>query len=256
MKAFSLLLLSSLLILNLDAQEKGHSESLKIEPQMTEFWTPQPKVVVPGDIQTLSAPSDAIILFDGKDLSLWQHSDGTAPVWKVHDGVATVVKGTGKGDIYTKQAFGSCQLHVEWCTPEDIQGESQSRGNSGVFIGPYEIQILDNYNNETYVNGMCGSIYKQTPPLVNALRKPGGWNTYDIIYTAPVFKEDGTYLYPPRVTVFLNNILVQNNTRILGSTEFIGLPHIEKHGFRSLGLQTHGDPSKSISFRNIWVREL
>ena len=141
--------------------------------------------------------------------------------------------------------------------PEDIEGESQLRGNSGVYMqDKYEVQILDNYKNETYVNGMAGSIYKQTPPLVNAMRKPGEWNVYDIIYTAPVFKEDGTYLYPPKVTVIQNGVVLQNNTTILGTTEYIGFPHVAKHGAGPIRLQMHGDPSKGISFRNIWIREM
>ena len=162
-----------------------------------------------------------------------------------------------KGDIVTKQKFGSFQLHIEWCVPEGIQGESQGRGNSGVFLQDmYEVQILDCYHNETYVNGMTGSIYKQTPPLVNAMRKPGEWNVYDIIYTAPVFKEDGTYLYRPYVTVIQNGVVLQNHTEIMGTTEYIGFPRTVKHAEGPIRLQSHGDPSAPISFRNIWIREM
>ena len=239
------------------AQGKKYPEQEAMRPGMSEYWTPQPQVVTPGDIRTNTAPSDAIVLFDGKDLSKWENLKGGAPTWKVHDGVVTVVKGKDSGDIQTKEKFGSYQLHLEWCVPPTIQGESQARGNSGVYMqGLYEIQILDNYRNETYVNGMVGSVYKQTPPLVNAMRKPGEWNVYDIIYTAPVFKEDGTYLYRPRVTVIHNNVVLQNNTEILGTTQYIGFPRVKPHGNGPIRLQMHGDPSEPISFRNIWIRKM
>jgi hypothetical protein len=235
--------------------QKEYPQQEKMRPGMSEYWTPQPKVVTPGDIKTNSAPSDAIVLFDGNNLDAWQNSKGEAAGWKVSKGVVTVDK--SKGDILTKEKFGSFQLHIEWSAPKDIEGTSQSRGNSGVFLQDmYEIQILDNYENETYVNGQAGSIYKQTPPLVNAMRKPGEWNVYDIIYTAPVFKEDGTYLYPPKVTVIQNGVVLQNNTTILGTTEYIGFPNVKKHGDGPIRLQSHGDPSKPISFRNIWIRKM
>ena len=157
----------------------------------------------------------------------------------------------------TKRNFKDFQLHLEWRVPVGITGESQARGNSGVFMqGIYEIQILDNFENETYVNGQAGSIYKQTPPLVNAMNPPGEWNTYDIIYTAPTFKEDGTYRTHPTVTVIQNGVLLQNNTTILGTTEYIGFPKVREHEEGPIILQDHGDPSEAISFRNIWIREL
>lgn len=242
--------------MNANAQEKQYPEQEKMRPGMSEYWTPQPKVVTPGDIKTNSAPSDAIILFDGKDLSAWESAKGGGPAeWDVHDGVFTVNK--KKGDILTKQAFENFQLHIEWCVPENITGKSQGRGNSGVFLqDKYEIQILDCYNNETYVNGQTGSVYKQTPPLVNAMRKPGEWNVYDIIYSAPIFKEDGTYRVPPRVTVIQNGVVLQNNTTILGTTEYIGFPKVKPHSAGKIRLQSHGDPSEPISFRNIWIREM
>lgn len=241
--------------LTANAQEKKYPEQMPMRPEMTEYWTPQPKHVVPGNQATQSAPSDAIVLFDGKDLSQWQSTKGGAAGWRVHDGVMTVEKLTG--DIQTKLNFGSYQLHIEWCVPKDIEGTSQARGNSGVYMqGKYEVQVLDNYENETYVDGMVGSIYKQYPPLVNPDRKPGQWNAYDIIYTAPVFKADGSYLYRPRITVLLNGVLVQNNVEILGTTEYIGLPRTIKHGDGPIILQAHGDKSKPISFRNIWIRPL
>ena len=253
----TLLVLAVLVACNaLQAQDKKeYPKPGQMTHDMTEFWEPQPKIVDPGK-EKGDAPSDAIVLFDGKDLSRWMSPDGTEPTWKVKNGVATVVKENGK-DIRTKQEFGSCQLHLEWCTPKNITGSDQGRGNSGVYLqGMYEVQILDCYQNETYANGMVGSIYKQSAPLVNPMKKPGEWNTYDIIYTAPVFKEDGTYLYEPRVTVLLNGVLVQNNTTIHGTTEFIGLPRTVKHGDGPIILQMHGDPSEPISFRNIWIRDL
>jgi hypothetical protein len=249
----SALLLSSTMAVN--AQEKKYPEQMPMKPEMSEYWTPQPTVVTPGDIKTNSAPSDALVLFDGKDLSQWEGPNGQAAGWNVHDGIVTVNK--QKGDIHTKQQFGSFQLHLEWCVPKDITGTSQARGNSGVYLqGMYEVQVLDNYQNETYVNGMAGSIYKQTPPLVNAMRKPGEWNVYDIIYTAPVFNENGTYKYRPRVTVIQNGIVLQNNTEILGTTEYIGFPRTVKHGDGPILLQSHGDPSAPISYRNIWIRKM
>ena len=173
----------------------------------------------------------------------------------MHDGVFTVDK--SKGDIQTRENFGSFQLHLEWMVPEGITGESQSRGNSGVFLqNMYEVQILDCYQNETYVNGQTGSIYKQVVPLANAMRKPGEWNVYDIIYNAPVFNEDGTYKVHPTVTVIQNGIVLLNNFTILGTTEYIGLPRVVKHGDGPIKLQSHGDPSEPISFRNIWLRKL
>ncbi len=234
---------------------KKYPDPEPMRPAMSEYWTPQPKVVTPGKYSPTEVPSDAIVLFNGKDLSAWRHDNGQDAQWTVKDGVMTVDK--SKGDIVTKQPFGSFQLHLEWRVPEGIEGTSQARGNSGVFLqDKYEVQILDCYNNETYVNGMTGSLYKQTPPLVNAMRKPGEWNVYDIIYTAPVFKEDGTYLYRPYVTVIQNGVLLQNHTEILGTTEFIGFPRTVVHGDGPIRLQSHGDPSAPISSRNIWIRPL
>lgn len=247
--------MSFALCLSAQTQQKEYPQPEPMRPGMSEYWTPQPKIVTPGDQATAGAPSDAIVLFDGKNLSEWQNSKGGPAEWKVADGVVTVDK--SKGDILTKKKFDNFQLHLEWKVPEDIEGKSQARGNSGVFLQDmYEVQILDNYNNETYVNGMVGSLYKQTPPLVNAMRKPGEWNVYDIIYSAPIFKEDGTYRVPPRVTVILNGVVLQDNTTIKGTTEYIGFPRVIKHGAGPIRLQSHGDRSKPISFRNIWIREM
>ena len=257
MKKILLSLAALSVALGVSAQQtKEYPKPESMRPAMTEFWTPQPKVVTPGDIKTNSAPSDAIVLFDGKDLSAWKSSrTGGEADWKVHNGIFTVDK--TKGDIETKEHFGSFQLHIEWCVPKNITGTSQGRGNSGVFLqGMYEIQILDNYQNETYANGQAGSIYKQIIPLANAMRKPGEWNVYDIIYNAPVFNEDGSYRVAPTVTVIQNGILLINNYTIRGTTEYIGHPRVVKHGDGPIRLQMHGDPSEAISFRNIWLRKL
>lgn len=236
-----------------DAQQGEAAPAMK--PQMTEYYEPVPKMVNPGPYAGVVAPpTDAIVLFDGKDLSKWKGKDGDAK-WKVENGVFTVAKGTG--DIETKQTFQDYQLHIEWQIPEDIQGQSQARGNSGVFMqGIYEVQLLDSYNNPTYVNGQAGSIYKQSPPLVNAMRKPGEWQVYDIIYTAPRFKENGSLFSPARITVLHNGVMVQNNFVLLGNTPNVGLPKYKAHGKGPIKLQDHGDPSKPISFRNVWIREL
>jgi hypothetical protein len=241
----------------LSAQEE-FPEPGEMKPDMSEFWLPQPVIVTPGDIendQAVPAPSDAVVLFDGKDLSAWKSSSEGEAKWIVADGVFTVKKGTG--DIETKKHFQDFQLHLEWKVPVSITGEGQARGNSGVYIhGFYEVQVLDNYENKTYANGQAGSIYKQTPPLVNAMKEPGKWNVYDIIFKAPTFKMDGTYRSCPFVTVIHNGVIVQNNTRINGSTEYIGFPLVKKLGEGPILLQDHGDPSEAISFRNIWIREL
>ena len=251
------LMAAVLTITAIQAQEqKQYPEPAKMTHDMTEFWTPQPKIITPGEQSTQAAPSDAIVLFNGKDLSQWQSSKTNgAAEWDVKGNVMTVNK--SKGDIQTKEKFGSCQLHLEWCTPKGIEGTSQLRGNSGIFFqGLYELQVLDNYQNETYVNGMVGSMYKQAIPLANPMRKPGEWNVYDVIYQAPVFKDDGTYLYKPYITVILNGVVVQNHTEIQGTTEYIGLPRVVKHGDGPIILQSHGDKSAPISFRNIWIRKL
>jgi hypothetical protein len=232
------------------------------DPKLTEIWSPEPKVVTPGATSS-DAPSDAVILFDGKNQDQWVTADGkNAPAnWKVDGNILTVDKTAG--NIQTKQSFSNYQLHIEWRIPATIAGEGQARGNSGVFLastGPgdagYELQVLDCYNNKTYVNGQTGSIYKQSIPLANACKKPGEWQTYDIIWTAPVFKEDGSLASPARVTVFHNGVLVQNNYELTGETRYIGKPFYKKHGAAPIKLQAHGDKSEPLSFRNIWVRPL
>ena len=235
---------------------QGDSRTKGMDPRHSEFYAPKPAVVTPGDIATDSAPSDAIVLFDGKDLSMWVNGNGEVADWKINgDGTMTVDK--TKGDIMTKDWFRDFQLHIEWMVPENITGEGQARGNSGNYLqNMYEVQILDCYQNETYVNGMAASLYKQNAPLVNPCRKPGEWNVYDIIYTAPTFKEDGTYRTHPFVTILFNGVLVQNNTMIVGTTEYVGFPTVKAHSDGPILLQMHGDPSEPISFRNIWIRKL
>ncbi len=234
----------------LSAQAQETPKPPKMVPEMTEFWEPEVRVVTPAANGT-SAPSDAIVLFDGKNLLAWKAKDGSGEAqWKVKDNAFTV----GKGDISTKKEFGDFQLHLEWSAPDEVKGTSQGRGNSGIFLQDrYEVQILDNYNNRTYANGQAGSVYKQHRPLVNAMRKPTEWNVYDIIYTAPRFKEDGSLFTPARVTLLHNGVLVQNNVDLKGPTEYIGLPEYKAHGKAPISLQDHGNP---VQYRNIWIREL
>lgn len=249
---------SSILLLALAATATCATAQDKMTAPMSEFYKPEVKTVVSGkEIKGggFQAPSDAIVLFDGTDLSAWETPDGKPAGWVVKDGVITVDK--SKGDIQTKEKFDDFQLHLEWKVPENITGKGQSRGNSGVYLqGMYEIQVLDSYENPTYVNGQAASIYKQAAPLVNPIRKPGEWNVYDIIYTAPTFKEDGSYRTYPQVTVIFNGVVVQNHTQIQGTTEYIGFPRTVAHGAGPVLLQSHGDPSEPISFRNIWIRKL
>ena len=232
------------------------------DPKATEIWEPVPKIVTPGKAAS-DAPSDAIVLFDGKNLDQWISSkDGSSPAaWTVNDGFFTVKKGTG--NIQTRRSFTDYQLHIEWRIPTDITGTNQARGNSGIFLASvgtgdagYELQVLDCYDNKTYVNGQTASIYKQSIPLANACKKPGEWQAYDVIWTAPRFNDDGSVKSPARVTVLHNGVLVQNNYELKGVTQYIGAPYYKKHGPAPIKLQDHGDPSPAISFRNIWVREL
>jgi len=223
--------------------------------EATEVWSPVPAVVTANEN---TAPSDAIVLFDGKSLSQWQGAESGEAKWTVKDGAFTVAPKTG--DIKTKESFCDVQLHVEWMTPTKITGddgkllESQGRNNSGIFLQEqYEIQVLDSYNNKTYPNGQAGSVYKQHIPLVNPTRAPGVWQEYDIIYTAPKFSDDKKLTSPGRATVLLNGVLVQNNIEIQGATAWIGKPAYTAHGCAPLRLQDHGNP---VSFRNIWVRKL
>lgn len=229
------------------------------KPADTEVWTPVPKIVAPGRLDT-DPPSDAIVLFDGGDESQWVSAKDSSPAaWVVANGVMTVNKRAG--DIMTKRLFQDYQLHVEWRVPENITGRDQARGNSGVYLAwtgsdGYELQVLDSYQNTTYVNGQAASMYKQFPPLVNAMRPPGEWQTYDVVWTAPRFNADGSLQSPAYVTAFQNGVLVQNHVALRGVTKYIGQPTYTAHGASPILLQAHGDPSPSISYRNIWVREL
>lgn len=236
-------------------------QATKAKPEDTEIWEPVPKVVTPG--ATCGAPpSDAIILFDGKNLDEWVSAKDKSPAqWNVSDGVLTVNKGTG--NIETKRSFKDYQLHIEWKIPENITGSGQARGNSGVFLastgpadGGYELQVLDAYNNKTYVNGMAGSLYKQAIPLANPARPPGEWQTYDVVWTAPTFNSDGSVKTPAYATVFFNGVLVENHFELKGETLYIGKPFYKAYTSAPIKLQAHGDKSEPLSFRNIWVREL
>jgi hypothetical protein len=206
---------------------------------------PAPKVIEPG--QAGGPPSDAIVLFDGKDMSKWSNADK----WVVKDGCVT----SGGNEIATKQSFGDCQLHVEWATPDKVVGKGQGRGNSGVFMmGLYEIQVLDCYNNDTYYDGMAGSVYKQHPPMVNACRKPGEWQTYDILWEAPRFDGKGQVQKPACVTVLHNGVVVQNHFELIGQTSWDQKAHYTAHADKlPIKLQFHGNP---VRYRNIWIREM
>lgn len=236
-----------------------HAANAEKEPwqlaEETEVWEPVPSVVTAAPNQ---APSDAIVLFDGKDLSAWESTKGGPAKWTVGKGEFTVAPQTG--DIRTKADFCDVQLHIEWKTPTQFVNADgsvqtgQGRSNSGVFLQDrYEIQMLDSFNNPTYPNGQAASVYKQTIPLVNATRAPGEWQTYDIIYSAPVFDDAKKLTRPAYVTVLHNGVVVQNHTEIKGPTAWIGHPPYEAHGCAPLQLQDHGN---NVSFRNIWVRKL
>jgi len=227
----------------------------RMTPGMTEIMDPEVEIVQPGAVDS-DAPSDAIVLFNGTDINTeWEDRQGNPSKWIVEDSNLVCVRGSGV--IKTKRKFSDFQLHIEWRTPSEVSGDGQGRGNSGVFLQErYEVQVLDSYDNRTYRHGQAGSLYKQHAPLVNVSRKPGEWQSYDIIYTAPTFNKDTTtYFTPPRVTVLHNGVLIQNNVSLRGPTEYIGIPEyfIEKHGPASLVLQDHGNP---VAYRNIWIREL
>ena len=219
---------------------------------------PLPPVVTPStpgsQEQPGRPPSDAIVLFDGKDLSPWVAMDGSATKWVVKDGALECVPGSGY--VRTLQSFGDCQLHVEWAAPNPPHGDSQGRGNSGVFFGfgRYEIQVLDSYQNKTYADGSAASIYGQYPALVNACLPPGQWQTYDIVWTSPRFDAEGLLLAKARLTIFHNGVLVQNNVELTGPVPWIGRPPYKAHPERlPIALQDHGNP---VRYRNVWVREL
>jgi len=241
-----------MLLVGLIATSSGlPAQERKGDPALTEVWEPEPAVVVPGE--GAAPPSDAIVLFDGSDLSHWRQVDGEEAQWLVEDGAVTVMPGSG--NIETRDGFGDVQLHIEWRTPAVVEGEGQGRGNSGIFLQKrYEVQVLDSHDNRTYSNGQAASIYKQYIPLANASRGPGEWQVYDIVFEAPRFADDGALVSPAYVTVFHNGVLVQNHVELSGPTEYIGAPVYQAHPLRQpLELQDHGNP---VSFRNIWIREL
>ncbi len=212
---------------------------------------PHPKVITPGTDQPGKPPSDAIVLFDGTDLSKWRDAKGETPKWKVESGTLEIVKGSG---IWTRDEFSDIQLHIEWASPNPPKGESQGRGNSGVYlIGQYEVQVLDSFENATYADGQAGALYGQYPPLVNASRKPGEWQAYDILFTAPRAKEGK--VEPAYVTVIHNGVVLHNHTAYLGpSTHRQLAKYGEKPATKGpIHLQDHGDP---VRFRNIWIRPL
>lgn len=243
--SFSFILLSCSLSIAQDWKRE------KQDPHATELWEPIPEKITPGE--GTAAPSDAVVLFDGSSLDGWETTKGEAVGWTLEDGAMTVKGGTGS--IRTKQGFGSCQLHIEWRSPAEIKGEGQGRGNSGVFLmSTYEVQVLDSYESRTYSNGQAGSIYKQFIPLVNACKAPGEWQSYDIIFMAPVFNEEGSVIRPASITVLHNGVLVQNHSILRGHTPYKGLPAYTKHADKlPIMLQDHGNP---VSYRNIWIREL
>lgn len=220
------------------------------KPELTEDWDPVPPVIIPGT--GTAPPSDAIVLFDGSGFDHWTGVDDNPVQWELEDGHMTIVPKTP--GIHTRDSFGDVQLHIEWSIPVGDDGTGQGRGNSGVFLQSlYEVQVLDNYENVTYSNGQAGSIYKQHIPLVNACLPPGVWQTYDIIYTAPRFNENGTLFSAAKITVIHNGVLVLNHVAVKGPTGFIGLPEYNAHGPAPLMLQSHTD---KVSYRNIWLREL
>jgi hypothetical protein len=230
------------------------AQEQRMKPEETEVWEPKVPVVTPG--KNNAPPSDAIVLFNGTDLNHWVNAtDASEADWVINaDGSMTVRNKAG--DIKTKQDFGSIQLHVEWKSPKKIEGDGQHRANSGIFLqSRYEVQVLDNNDNETYVNGQVASIYKQAVPLVHAAVETGSWNHYDIIYHQPVFDAGGNITKQATMTVLLNGVLVQDHFKIIGPTENIGYPKYKKHGKAPLLLQDHKDNSR-VSYRNIWVREL
>jgi len=214
---------------------------------------PLPRIITPGAHRIGQPPSDAVVLFDGSDLSHWQMANGDPANWKVENRTIETVKETGP--LQSKKGFGDCQLHVEWASPAQVRGEGQGRGNSGVYLmGKYEIQVLDSYENITYADGQTAAVYGQYPPLVNASRLPGEWQTYEIIFHRPRFDEGGNLLKPARFTVLHNGVLVQDNVELIGPTEWKKRPPYQAHPDRlPIQLQDHGNP---VRYRNIWVRDL
>lgn len=241
------------------AQGVGYTDTPQLPGQqwrVHDVDRPNPPVVDPGPAPESPAPvpSDATVLLDGSSLDAWRHGDGRSAEWTLLEDGAMQVK-PGTGDLMTRETFGSCQLHIEWSSPAEVVGESQGRGNSGVFFfGRYEIQILDSFDNKTYADGQAASLYGQYPPDVNACRAPGQWQTYDIIFEAPEFDDDGELVTPAYVTVLHNGVLVHNRRALVGATGHRSVARYSAHGTAGeIKLQDHGNPTR---FRNIWVRPL
>jgi len=253
---------STALWLMLGLARAGAQGSAPGRPEDTEVWQPAPPVVTTPRSRSSARPSDSIALFDGRSLDEWVNTrDGQPAAWTLDDRCMVVDKAAG--NIETRRRFRNYQLHLEWRVPADVTGTGQARGNSGVFLAStgsgdrgYELQILDSYRNDTYVNGMAGSIYKQSAPLANPSRKPGEWQSYDVVWHAPTFGADGALAAPARVTVFFNGVLVQDDFALRGETVFVGAPAYTNHEDSPIKLQAHNDPSAPLSFRNIWLRVL
>jgi len=237
-----------------ESKEPLAKETRPMKPEQTEIWEPRVPVVSPGSEN--APPSDAIVLFDGTSLDNWiTEKDSTAAIWILNGDGSMTVKDKS-GNIQTKNNFGSVQLHIEWRSPSEIMGENQSRANSGIFLqAKYEVQVLDNNDNDTYVNGQVGSIYKQSIPLAMASVPSGEWNVYDIIFRAPEFDGTGQVTKKAVITVLHNGVLIQDHFEILGESVYTGLPSYQVHDKAPLVLQDHGDNSR-VSYRNIWLREL
>lgn len=245
-------LIAVLAILPALALAQGSNNNPNVKPELTETWSPVPVHVTPG-ASVGAPPSDAVILFNGHDLSNWEGLKGGPADWPVSNGEMVIAPKSGS--IQTKEKYGDVQLHVEWMVPVlPPNRKGQDRGNSGIFLqGLYEVQVLDSFENPTYVNGQAGSIYKQYAPLVNAERPAGNWQSYDIIYMAPRFYGDGSLAEPARMTIFLNGILVQNDVPLRGPTEYRGEPKYVAHGAAPLILQAHNN---EVHYRNLWLRKL
>ena len=252
-------LFAALIASTATAQGVGYSDTPMLPGQpwrVHDINRRNPPIVDPGPApeHIAPAPSDAIVLFDGTNLDAWEHGGNKPAQWELVDGDAMQVK-PGSGDLYTKQSFRDVQLHIEWATPAKVEGDSQHRGNSGVFFfGRYEIQILDSFENKTYADGQAAALYGQYPPLVNASRGPGQWQSYDIVFEGPLFDKDGSVIKPAIVTVFHNGVLVQNHRAMIGATQHRAVAEYKAHDLTGpIKLQDHGNPMR---FRNIWVRPL
>jgi len=262
MKKYTILCCFGFVLLACNLDVKNKSEAIVVEkiqkepitPEATEIWEPKPPVVS-VDMNT-KIPSDALVLFDGSDFNEWISAiDSTAVSWILNSDKSMTVKDR-TGDIQTKRNFGSVQLHIEWRSSKEVRANGQNRSNSGVFFqSRYEVQVLDNNDNDTYVNGQVGSIYKQAIPLAKASSETGSWNSYDIIYHAPKFDSEDKIARAANITVLHNGVLIQDHVTIKGTTEYIGWPKNKAHGKAPIKLQDHGDNS-GVSYRNIWVREL